>query len=197
MDALDRRRRQVVTVTSTQIATGVSVSFVANNGATITGTITAGRRPAVRRELLAIAVAHRAIRNAAARRDAASHRRIASSSGSRTTCSAWRPRDRASYSSMAVARQTLSRMQAESRRSRSRYPLSHAEISPAMLAARVRVDDTLQIDAVMAGAAQQTRTSPGSSATRSSRSATARRARWRRRRSRGFDVQFADVLDVQ
>jgi subtilisin family serine protease len=29
------------------------------------------------------------------------------------------------------------------------YPVSHAEISPAMLAARLRVDDTLQVDAVM------------------------------------------------
>jgi hypothetical protein len=63
----------------------------------------------------------------------------------------------ASYSSIAVAQQTLSRMQTRVSAFVKEYPLSHAEMSPAMLAARLRVDDTLQVDAVM----QALRSTPG------------------------------------
>ena len=54
------------------------------------------------------------------------------------------------YRSMIAARQTVSRLQNRVSALASAHRLSHAELSPAILAARFRVDDTTQIGAVMA-----------------------------------------------
>ena len=147
---------QVVTATSTALAVGSSVSFVANNGATITGTVTpAGglpfgasfsRRPSRTSRFSAQRVV--------ARRPAPKNRIVVGFSDAVLGVAS---AGSASYSSMAVARQTMSRMQTTVSALAREYPLSHAEISPAMLAARLRVDDTLQVDAVM----QALRSSPG------------------------------------
>ena len=147
---------QVVTATSSSLATGATVSFVANNGATITGTITpAGGLPfGATFSRTPSRTARLGTQPRVGRRLAPKNRIVVGfDNGVLGVASA----GSASYSSMAVARQTLSRMQARVSVLAKSYPLSHTEISPAMLAARMRVDDTLQVDAVM----QALRSSPG------------------------------------
>jgi hypothetical protein len=147
---------QVVTATSTQLATGASVSFVANNGATISGTITpAGGLPfGASFSRTSSRSARLGTQKPVSRRLPVKNRIVVGFSDAVLGVAS---AGSASYSSMAVARQTLSRMQTRVSAFVKEYPLSHAEISPAMLAARLRVDDTLQVDAVM----QALRSTPG------------------------------------
>jgi hypothetical protein len=137
---------QVVTVTSSQIA-GVSVSFVANNGATITGTVAAaGGTP--------FATFSRSPSRSASLSVSSSHQRrfspdrivVGFSSdelGVATAAST-------AYRSMTVARQAASRIQQSVTALAKRHGLSRAEISPVVMAARVKLDDTTDIEGTMA-----------------------------------------------
>jgi Subtilase family len=140
---------QVVTVTSSQIAGG-SVSFVAGNGATITGTVTTAvvnpfatvfsRSPA--RASLASTVrasmtppkrptSHRIVigfKNGALGLDAAASM---------------------AYRSMAVAQTAAARLKTRVGALAAAHAMRNPEISPAILAVRVTIDDTTRIPAVM------------------------------------------------
>jgi len=139
---------QVVSVTSSQMS-GAGVSFVASNGATITGTVTAApstpfatfsRAPA-RRPSLASAPGPAFVRRPSA------NRIIVGFNNGAIGVAAAAP---GAYRSMASVRQAATRIR-ESIAALSRAnPLSHAEVSPAMLAARLRVDDSARVDEVMA-----------------------------------------------
>ena len=115
MDArADAPAMQVVTVTSTQIA-GVSVSFVANNGATITGTVTAaGGTPFA--HVLAFAGARRATLSPLER---ARTRRFSPEPDRRWVqerrARVWRAPASSAYRSMAVARAGVRADQANGR----------------------------------------------------------------------------------
>ena len=137
---------QVVTVTSTQISTA-SVSFVANNGAVISGTVSpAGGTPfganfsrTVSRSS-AVAPARTITRHPSPNRIVVGFKSdvvgvAVAASANRSILSA--------RQSKALLEQRVSAL------SRANG-LSHAEVSPALAAARVRVDDTTRIDAVMA-----------------------------------------------
>jgi len=137
---------QVVTVTSTQISSA-SVSFVANNGAVISGTVSpAGGTPfgasfsrMVSRSS-SVAPAHTVTRHPSPNRIVVGFKSdvvgvAVAASANRSIISA--------RHSKALLEQRVSVL------SRANG-LSHAEVSPALVAARVRVDDTTRIDAVMA-----------------------------------------------
>lgn len=137
---------QVVTVTSTQI-TGVSVSFVANNGAIISGTVSAAsgtpfatfsRSPA-RGALLSAA-------RATTRRFSPDRIVV----GFKNDVIGVAASASMAYRSMAVARDASLRIQSSVAALSKTFPISHAEISPAMVAARLKVDDTTHLAAVMA-----------------------------------------------
>jgi subtilisin family serine protease len=140
---------QVVTVTSPQIA-GASVSFVASNGATIVGSITPAtgspfgasfaRAPSPRPRLSVAPPAPSA-------RHLSSNRIVVGFKNQMVGVAA---AGAASYRSISAARQAASLLQQRTAALASTLPLSGAEISPAMLAARMRVDDPSQIDAVIA-----------------------------------------------
>jgi subtilisin family serine protease len=138
---------QVVTVTSPMLNAGSSVSFVANNGATISGTVSpAGGLP------FGASFSRGPSRGARLGAQRTVARRLSPNRivvGFKDNVLGVAAAGSASYSSMSVARQTMSRMQTRVSAMAKSYPLSHVEISPAMLAARLRVDDTLQVDAVM------------------------------------------------
>jgi subtilisin family serine protease len=138
---------QVVTVTSRAIS-GASVSFVANNGATITGTVSASgaspfgatfSRGASRRTMSAATAATPA--------HAASDRIVVGfKDGSLGVAAA----GAGAYRSISVARSAASRIRQSVAVLAERYPLDDAQVSPAMLAARVRVSDPEQVDATIA-----------------------------------------------
>ena len=137
---------QVVTVTSTQIA-GASVSFVADNGATITGTVSPAGN-----SLFSPSFA----RNSAM-----------ASPVSATPLGAQPPRPRriivgfntnlvgiaepgsGAYRSMAMAREAMAHLQPRVNALMQRHGLRSAEISPALGAARMTLDDSTRLDAVM------------------------------------------------
>jgi len=138
---------QVVTVTSTQI-TSASVSFVANNGAVISGTVTsAGGTPFG-------ASFSRTLARSSSLAPARTITRHPSSSriviGFKNDALGLAAVGSSSYRSMASARQTKGVLQQRIASLSRAHGLSNAEVSPAMVAARVRVADTTQIDAVMA-----------------------------------------------
>jgi hypothetical protein len=143
---------QVVTVTSTQI-TGGSVSFVANNGATITGFVTNGSNDVfgatfsrTARQSLGLSAASRLVQ-----RRPSTNRIIV---GFKDDVMGVAAAGSMAYRSMSVARTTRTalktRIAALSAANGLANVLAGAEISPAILAARMRVVDTTQIDAVMA-----------------------------------------------
>jgi hypothetical protein len=137
---------QVVTVTSAQI-TGAAASFVASNGATISGTVASlGNNPFG----ATFSRSARAARFALQRRQQpkfSSHRIVV---GFRENVLGVPAAGSGAYRSFSVARATTDRMQSQVDAIALKVGVSHSEISPAMLAARMRVDDTTQIDAVMA-----------------------------------------------
>ncbi|HEY4219361.1 MAG TPA: S8 family serine peptidase [Gemmatimonadaceae bacterium] len=140
---------QVVTVTSPQI-TGASVSFVAGNGATITGSITPATglpfgasfsRATSSTPRLSIAAS------------TSSGRRLTTNRivvGFKSQMLGVAAAGAASYRSLSAARAATSLIQQRTAAFANTLPVSHAEISPAILAARLRVDDPSQIDAVIA-----------------------------------------------
>jgi serine protease len=138
---------QAVTVTSAQIVGG-SVSFIATNGATITGTITpAGGLPfgasfskhTTSARFGAVTVAPPPMPRVT---------RIIV--GLRSDALGVASLGAGANRSISVARQTVGRMQQTIAVLAQARGLSHVELSPALLAARVEVDDPTQIDAVMA-----------------------------------------------
>jgi len=138
---------QAVTVTSAQIATA-SVSFLANNGAVISGTVTsAGGAPFTTNFSRAPSRSSALAPSRTITRHPSVNRIVV---GFKNDLVGIAAAGSSAYRSMASARQAkgllLQRVTALSRA----HGLSHAEISPALVAARVRVDDTTQIDAVMA-----------------------------------------------
>jgi hypothetical protein len=140
---------QVATVTSAAIS-GSSVSFVANNGASISGTVTStGTTPYVvfSRSPAHPVLASASVQPAVTRHPLVDRIVVGFKSGALGVAA---PVSGA-YRSMAVARTTASALQTRlSAAMQSRPLLSHAELSPVLLAARVRVDDPTQVDSMLA-----------------------------------------------
>lgn len=137
---------QVVTVTSTQISTA-SVSFVANNGSVISGTVTsAGGTPFGASFSRAVSRSSTFAPVRTTTRHPSPNRIVV---GFKNGVLGVAAAGSATYRSLAVARQTKGLLQQRVAALSRAHGLSRAEVSPAMLAARVRVDDPTQIDAVM------------------------------------------------
>jgi Subtilase family len=137
---------QVATVTSSQI--GASVSFVATNGATITGTVSAA--PFTPYATFSRVPGRSASLTAAAKsvtRRPSPNRIIV---GFNTSAMGIAAAASMSYRSMSTARAAMSRMQQQVAVLAKSNPISNAEVSPALGAARLRVDDTTRIAEVMA-----------------------------------------------
>jgi len=140
---------QVVTVTS-PLMSGVSVAFIANNGSTITGVVSPvdanpfaafSRSPGSRRPSASLSSARTITRRLSPDRIIIGFRDdklgvAAAGSGA--------------YRSLSVARQTVGRVQQSVSALARALPITNAEVSPAMLAARVRVGDATQVESVMA-----------------------------------------------
>ena len=138
---------QVVTVTSPKIG-NVSVSFVATNGAMISGTVTSAvtgpyfggnlSRTPTRSSRLAAP-------RAATRLPSPDRIVVGFKSGVLGVAAA----GSGAYRSVSVARATSSLIRQRVSAFAQTLPLSHAQVSPAILAARLRVDDTTKIESVM------------------------------------------------
>src|SRR5579884_1998783 len=140
---------QVVTVTSASVG-GASVAFVANNGATITGVVTPAAVNAFGATFSRSARHALSLGTGAPRVNArrpTSNRIIV---GFRDDVLGLAPAASGAYRSMAVARSARATLQARVAALSAGRGLSHARISPAMLAARFDVADTSAIEATMA-----------------------------------------------
>lgn len=138
---------QVVTVTSSKLG-NASVSFVANNGAIISGTVTS----AVTGPYFGANLSRTPNRSARlgasrtiTREPSADHIVVGFKSGMLGVAAA----GSGAYRSMSVARATSARVREQVSAVAQTLHLSHAQISPAILAARLRVDDTTRIESVM------------------------------------------------
>jgi hypothetical protein len=138
---------QVVTVTSTQISTA-SVSFVANNGAVISGTVTsAGGTPFGANFSRTVSRSSSLAPTRTITRHPSPNRIVV---GFKNDVLGVAAVGSSSYRSMASARQAKGLLQQRVAALARAHGLSNAEVSPALVAARIRVTDTTQIDAVMA-----------------------------------------------
>jgi hypothetical protein len=137
---------QVVTVTSAQIP-GASVSFVANNGAVITGNVSPALTnpfsPTFSRSASQSLVSAARVPQTKPRRPS---RIIVGLNANAVGIAA--PGSNA-YRSMSVARDAQSRIRSRMDALVERHHLRNVEVSPAVSAARVTVDDPSKIDAVM------------------------------------------------
>ncbi|HVX41587.1 MAG TPA: S8 family serine peptidase [Gemmatimonadaceae bacterium] len=140
---------QVVTVTSTQIVGG-SVSFVANNGAVISGNVTLGNGLAYGYGSTFSRVRAGGPRLTTTRAQPARRFTGRIVVGFRNDVLGVAAAGSGAYRSISVARSAYARLQDRVTALTRLRPLSHAELSPAMLAARLRVDDTTQTAALMA-----------------------------------------------
>jgi hypothetical protein len=137
---------QVVTVTSTQISTA-SVSFVANNGAVISGTVTSlVGTPFGASFSRTVSRSSRAAPARTVTRHPSSNRIVI---GFKDAALGLAAIGSSTYRSMATARQAKGLLQQRVSTLARAHGLTNAEVSPALVAARVRVTDTTQIDAVM------------------------------------------------
>ncbi|HET7372507.1 MAG TPA: S8 family serine peptidase [Gemmatimonadaceae bacterium] len=140
---------QVVTVTSSSIG-NASVSFVASNGPMISGTVTSATTGPYFGANLSRSPGRSPRLSAAPTRTITRHpspdRIIV---GFRNTTLGVASAGSGAYRSISVARATTSLIRERLGALSSQLHLSHAQVSPAILAARVRVDDTTQIAAVM------------------------------------------------
>jgi hypothetical protein len=139
---------QVVTATSSQIA-NVSVSFVANNGATISGTITTMSGPMFGANFsrsLTRGPRLRSTSPAVTRRVSPSRIVVGFKSDKIGVAAA----GASAYRSMSTARDAHARLQSKIATITKGMPVAGAEISPAILAARLRVTDVSEIDEMMA-----------------------------------------------
>ncbi len=139
---------QVVTVSSAQIIGG-SVSFVANNGAVITGNVTIGAGNAYGFGSTFSRIDPRAPRLATTTRAPARRFTGRIVVGFKNNVLGVAAAGSGVYRSISVARSALARLQNQVAAITQSRPLSHAELSPAMLAVRLRVDDTTQTAAIM------------------------------------------------
>jgi hypothetical protein len=137
---------QVVVVTSSQIG-GASVSFVASNGSTISGSVSAA-------PMTPFATFSRSPgRNASLASTRRTPSRLSSDRiiiGFNTGRLGVAAAASMSYRSMSTARTAITRMRQQIDLLRQSNPISRAEISPAMGAARIRVTDTTRMGEVMA-----------------------------------------------
>ena len=141
---------QVVTVTSAQV-TGVSVSFIATNGATVTGVVTAGNVSPFANFSLSPSRGSRLSKSLSSSRTVA--RRLSPNRivvGFNNTTLGLAAAGTSAYRSMPTARAAVSRMQQSLTALSRSLPISDAQISPSMVAARVLVADPTQIENVMA-----------------------------------------------
>jgi hypothetical protein len=139
---------QVVTATSSQIP-NVSVSFVANNGATISGTVTTipGMQFGANFSRSLSRGARFSIEPPSPARHPSPSRVVV---GFRNSMIGVAPAGAGSYQSICAARETGARLQSKIALLTRDMPVSRADISPALLAVRLRVSDTSKIDAMMA-----------------------------------------------
>jgi len=139
---------QIVTATSSQIP-NVSVSFVANNGATISGTVTtiaglpfaANFSRSMSRGLRLSAPSRSVTRQPSAIRIVVGFKNdvlgVAAAGGM-------------AYRSMSLARDADTRLQTRVAAITKGMPVARAEVSPALLAVRLQMTDTSTIDATIA-----------------------------------------------
>ena len=141
---------QIVSATSTQIP-GASAAFTANNGATISGTIA----PVVGGQgyFFGASFSRAASRGRAANAIPTPKRRLSRDRivvGFRDDRLGVAAMGSGAYRSLSVAKTTASRIRARL----ADFALSHAvsgvQVSPAILAARIKVGDTTQVESVMA-----------------------------------------------
>lgn len=141
---------QVATVTSAQVA-GASVAFIADNGATVTGLVSAAGGSPYATFSRSAPNASRASSSITSLRSVA--RRLSSNRivvGFKGDALGLAAAGTTAYRSMSTARQAVSRMQERVATLARSVPVTDAEFSPAMLAARVRVTDPTSIESVMA-----------------------------------------------
>jgi hypothetical protein len=139
---------QIVTATSSQIPSA-SASFVANNGATISGTITAVPGlpfGASFSRSLSHGPRLTTVSQTVTRHPSASRIVIGFKSAAIGIAAA----GAGDYRSMTTARDASTRLQSRVAALTKGMPVGRAEISPAILAARLRVTDTSKIEATMA-----------------------------------------------
>jgi subtilisin family serine protease len=140
---------QVVTVTS-PLLSGALVAFVANNGSMITGVVSA----ADANPFAAFSVSPRARRAAASLASSRTVTRRLSPDriiiGFRDDKLGVAAAGSGAYRSLTTARQTVSRVQQSVSALARSLPIINPEVSPAMLAARVRVSDATEVERVMA-----------------------------------------------
>lgn len=140
---------QVVTVTSTQVGQA-SVSFVAGNGSTISGTVSAAAfnpfSPIFSRTRRPLGVSASVAPTPAATKRLSSNRIVVGFKGASMGLAAV---GSASYRTMSVARAASSRIGARIRGLAAQHGMRSPQVSPAILAARVTIDDTSRIDAVI------------------------------------------------
>jgi hypothetical protein len=137
---------QVVTVTSAQISTA-SVSFVADNGAVISGTVTpAGGAPFASNFSRTLARSSGLAPARTITRHLSPNRIVV---GFKNDVLGVAAAGSSAYRSMASARQAKGLLQQRVAALSRTHGLSRAEVSPALVAARLRVDDPTRIDAVM------------------------------------------------
>ncbi len=137
---------QVVTATSTQI-TGAGVNFVANNGAIITGTVSAaGGNPFAASFARTVSRTVQLGSPRAVTRHPSPNRVII---GFRNDVLGVPAAASGAYRSLSMARQTSGLLAERVASLAQSYHIGGAVLSPALLAARVTVQDTLQIDALM------------------------------------------------
>ena len=139
---------QVVTVSSTKIPSA-SVSFVATNGAMISGTVTSAVTGPYFGANLSRAPGRPSRLSApnTIMRQTSSDRIVV---GFKSNTLGVAAAGSGAYRSISVARAASSLIRQRVDAFAKTLRLSHAQISPAILAARLRVDDTTQVDAVMA-----------------------------------------------
>ncbi|MEP6495856.1 MAG: S8 family serine peptidase [bacterium] len=145
---------QVATATSTQI-TGGAASFVANNGSTISGTVALNTSQSPFSPTLSIRPAGGVRASATSRMPTGplySPDRIIVGFKEQTLGVA--AAASMAYRSMPVARAAAAKIQERVASLIAGRPLSHAEVSPVLLAARVRVDDPSRLDEIMASLRQ-------------------------------------------
>ncbi len=138
---------QVVNVTSASI-TGASTAFVATNGSTISGVVTsnttnpfAATFSRLARQSLGLSAASRVT----SRRPSSNRIIVGFKSGALGVAAA----GSGAYRTLSVAKTTMSTLKSRITALSATNPIDAAEISPSMVAARVRVADTTQIAAVM------------------------------------------------
>jgi subtilisin family serine protease len=142
---------QVATATSSQI-TGVSVSFIANNGAMIAGTVAINNSQSPFAPSPSLSPANGTLRatSALAPRPTPLYSRDRIIIGFRNDRLGVDAAASMAYRAMPTARATAAKIQQRVSSFGASLPISRAEVSPALVAARMRVDDPSRIEEVMA-----------------------------------------------